>query len=232
MRKKCIVILLSALIVAWDFGAIPVLAEDNSIEAETENVVYESNSTGFESTTVVESNEETIQGATKEIDEKTDTLTDLQENQEDQHNDFIDEPENSSSQDNESSMQYEEEKKNDMLNIAINIISILSFLVSVVSLVVGIIAMNNTSLIKKEQAREIEAAQEIAIFNSNMPRAAILEKPNHAGMGIVFLQVENYDTLVDYLREHPDEKVVTSKYGGNGPYNKVEVEKRYLCNDR
>ena len=111
------------------------------------------------------------------------------------------------------------------MNCILNVISILSFFVGVAGLIVGIIALKNTSLIKKEQAREIEAAQEIAIFNSNMPRAAIIEKPNPAGVGIVFLQVENNESLLDYLREHPDEKVVTSQYGGNGPYNKVEVAK-------
>ncbi len=111
------------------------------------------------------------------------------------------------------------------MNCILNAISILSFFVGVAGLIVGIIALKNTSLIKKEQAREIEAAQEIAIFNSNMPRAAIIEKPNHAGVGIVFLQVENNESLLDYLRQHPDEKVVTSQYGGNGPYNKVEVAK-------
>ena len=118
------------------------------------------------------------------------------------------------------------------MNCILNVISILSFFVGVAGLIVGIIALKNTSLIKKEQAREIEAAQEIAIFNSNMPRAAIIEKPNHAGVGIVFLQVENNESLLDYLREHPDEKVVTSQYGGNGPYNKVEVAKIVVRKDQ
>lgn len=107
----------------------------------------------------------------------------------------------------------------------LNVISILSFFIGIASLIVGIIALNNTSLIRREQASEIQAAQEIAIFNSNAPRAAIIEKPNDAGMGIVFLQIENYDSLIDYLREHPNEKAVTSQFGGNGPYNKVEVQK-------
>ena len=118
------------------------------------------------------------------------------------------------------------------MNCILNVISILSFFVGVAGLIVGIIALKNTSLIKKEQAREIEAAQEIAIFNSNMPRAAIIEKPNPAGVGIVFLQVENNESLLDYLREHPDEKVVTSQYGGNGPYNKVEVAKIVVRKDQ
>lgn len=118
------------------------------------------------------------------------------------------------------------------MNCLLDLISGLSFIVGVASLIVGIIALKNTSLIKQEQAREIEAAQEIAIFNSSMPRAAIIEKTNHAGVGIVFLQVENCDSLVDYLREHPDEKVVTSQFGGTGPYNKVEVAKIVVSKDK
>lgn len=105
------------------------------------------------------------------------------------------------------------------------IVGIVGVLVGIASLVVGIKALYNTSLIKREQAKEIEAAHDIAIFESYMPRAAIIEKPNQQGTGILLLQLEKYEDLIDYLREHPDEKVITSEYDGKGPYNKVEVAK-------
>ena len=106
-----------------------------------------------------------------------------------------------------------------------SIMGVVGVLISFVSMIIGIVALRNTSLIKREQAKEIEAAHDISIFQSAMPRAAIIEKPNEVGMGIVFLQLENYEELVDYLREHPDEKVITSQYNESGPYNKVEVKR-------
>ena len=105
------------------------------------------------------------------------------------------------------------------------VIGVIGVLIGIASLVIGAVSLKNTTLIKREQAREIEAAHDIAIFHSAMPRAAIIEKPNEAGRGIVFLKVENYEDLLDYLREHPGAEVITSQYNGSGPYNRVEVSR-------
>ena len=105
------------------------------------------------------------------------------------------------------------------------IVGIIGVAIGIAGLIVGIVSLKNTTLIKRKQAREIEAAHDIAIYNSDMPRTATIERPNPKGVGIVLLQFENVNDLLDYMQEHPDEKVITTKYKGKGPYNKVEVMK-------
>lgn len=96
-------------------------------------------------------------------------------------------------------------------------------LFSLIGVVIGVVALINTCIIKKKQIKEIEAAKEVAIFKSDMPRAAIIEKPNDAGVGIVLLQFESISDLLNYTNDNPNCKVVTSQYGGDEPYNKIEV---------
>ena len=110
----------------------------------------------------------------------------------------------------------------DMFNTIVGIIGVA---IGVAGFIVGIVSLKNTTLIKREQAREIEAAHDSAIYNSDMPRTATIERPNPEGVGIVLLQFENVNDLLDYMREHPNEKVITTKYRGKGPYNKVEAMK-------
>ena len=93
---------------------------------------------------------------------------------------------------------------------------------SAASLVVGIISLINTTLIKRKQIMEIEAAKEIAIFNSDMPRAAIIERPNDSGKGLVFVPIENNEGLLDYLRDHPNERIAPKDYK-SCKYNKIEI---------
>lgn len=110
------------------------------------------------------------------------------------------------------------------MNYKSDLMAAFGLLIGVCSLVVGIKALKNTAIIKREQIKEIEAAQELAIQESIAPRAAIIEKPNDAGMGILFLNVRNYSDLIEHLQAHPDEKVITENYSGSGPYNKVETD--------
>ena len=95
-----------------------------------------------------------------------------------------------------------------------------------VGMITGTLSLINTALIKRKQIKEIEAAKEIAIFNSDMPRAAIIEKPNKTGIGLVFLRLENQEELANYLNKNPNCKVITAEYCGGGIYNKLEVLKR------
>lgn len=95
-----------------------------------------------------------------------------------------------------------------------------------VGMIIGALSFINTVLIKRKQIKEIGAAKEIAIFNSDMPRAAIIEKPNESGVGLLFLRLENQEELTNYLNKNQSCKVITAEYGGCGIYNKVEVLKR------